>query len=400
MGGLATTLNFVDVKRLSLNYCRYMYSGEYLTVVFKQCSTLNSVYMVYCQHLPPRELFNKACQACDIGDAVELDSLITHNIELQNLDNGFVVEIIAPAVKNGYIDIVRVFINQGIFPVFHSHQYLLLRVCSNSQIEIQRSRLIEIQRSREEQEERRIAEQNQLTRETARQYQLKGSEGTFRPPPPPPPPPPPRVFKKKLPVQDFPAMVDFLLRANCDVNNKETICGQTPLHIAVESGTSGVIDVLLAAGADIECKNKYGRTPLHEAARTDHFEAVVKLLYIGVDVFLQDIFNNTALEVARIYRQRHREIPAIGIPVDAVLELQNETRSTIMLALVEEDLVDIATDRSETFVLAMTRFPHMEPEIISKMLENTRDSVHISTKNIDIDAIVRMVDTICSRGSL
>ena len=202
--------------------------------------------------------------------------------------------------------------------------------------------------------------------------------------------------KKFAPVIDFPAVVKFLLESNCDVNFTNIPEKRTALHVAASGGSVGVLNVLLNSGAGIELKDYRGDTPLILAARHDNFECVVELLKCGADTYVRntDLPPCNALMEARRYKEFSDFVSFYGQPRSPPREFQNETRSSILLAMVEEDLEDLRTDRSETFVSAMQKFPLMEPEIISKMLENTHNSVHISTKNIDIDGIVHLVNEV------
>jgi ankyrin repeat protein len=58
---------------------------------------------------------------------------------------------------------------------------------------------------------------------------------------------------------------------------KNTI-GETPLHLAAETGQKGVAELLLMHGADVNAKNTDGLTPLHLAARGG-YKKVIELLH-------------------------------------------------------------------------------------------------------------------------
>ncbi|XP_069705573.1 serine/threonine-protein phosphatase 6 regulatory ankyrin repeat subunit C-like [Periplaneta americana] len=62
----------------------------------------------------------------------------------------------------------------------------------------------------------------------------------------------------------------------------------TPLHVAAEKGNLRTLEILLAADAAVDKKNKYGRTPLHSAARLGHTAVVRRLLDKGADVHTSD----------------------------------------------------------------------------------------------------------------
>ena len=52
------------------------------------------------------------------------------------------------------------------------------------------------------------------------------------------------------------------LAAGTDVNAKDDSHGLTPLHYAAEAGHKEIAELLIANGADVNAKDKYGRTPL------------------------------------------------------------------------------------------------------------------------------------------
>ena len=75
---------------------------------------------------------------------------------------------------------------------------------------------------------------------------------------------------------------------------------RTPLHAAVSSNSSEAIDLLVAAGANIEAQDAVeGSTPLHSAARKIKLEAMLTLLKHGANVHARDmVFQDTPLHSA------------------------------------------------------------------------------------------------------
>ena len=62
-------------------------------------------------------------------------------------------------------------------------------------------------------------------------------------------------------------MIDLLILEGAEVNVKDDLVGETPLHRASENGRGEVITALLAAGADKTIKaDEWGRTP-HRVAK-------------------------------------------------------------------------------------------------------------------------------------
>ena len=71
------------------------------------------------------------------------------------------------------------------------------------------------------------------------------------------------------------------LAAGTDVNAKDRH-GRTPLYVV--AGSKEVVELLIAKGADVNAKDNNRRTPLHRAANRGHTEIVELLIAKGADV--------------------------------------------------------------------------------------------------------------------
>jgi ankyrin repeat protein len=87
------------------------------------------------------------------------------------------------------------------------------------------------------------------------------------------------------------------LAAGTDVNAKDKN-GWTPLHAAAFEDHKEIAELLIAKGADVNAKNKNGWTPLHFAALEDHKEVAELLIAKGADVNPKDVSGETPLDVA------------------------------------------------------------------------------------------------------
>lgn len=67
-----------------------------------------------------------------------------------------------------------------------------------------------------------------------------------------------------------------MIEAGVDVNEREELSGDTLVHLAVRY--TEAVPLVLEAGADVHCKNRYGDTPLLLAAGFNRDPKAVKLL--------------------------------------------------------------------------------------------------------------------------
>ena len=87
------------------------------------------------------------------------------------------------------------------------------------------------------------------------------------------------------------------LAAGADVNAKDKY-GRTPLHTAVDGDYKELIELLIAEGADVNANSKIG-TPLHSAATWGQKEIVELLIAAGADVNAKDkLLGRTPLDEA------------------------------------------------------------------------------------------------------
>ena len=82
------------------------------------------------------------------------------------------------------------------------------------------------------------------------------------------------------------------------VDTRDKYFGTTTLHLAVLQRKRSVVDVLLAAGADMNIQDNEGRTVLHLAADQSDGSLIDALLDAGADGNIQDEEGHTPLHLA------------------------------------------------------------------------------------------------------
>ena len=193
-----------------------------------------------------------------------------------------------------------------------------------------------------------------------------------------------KLLSRETTVQDFPAVMSFLIHKGLDVDYADGPRMDSVLHVAALYGTPKMTALLLGAGADLHCVNNSNQTPLHTAAKCNNWQAVVMLLHGGADVFALDSSQRTPLEHAL-----HHDIHPSSVL--HWLGSVYATRSILLLTVVGQHLDNLKRDRTEAFISSMQQRSYMEPELIKLMLRDTESSIHISIENIELRRIVRDV---------
>lgn len=94
-------------------------------------------------------------------------------------------------------------------------------------------------------------------------------------------------------------MVAVLLDAGADVNARGD-SKVTPLHAAAFSGNAQIAEALLKAHADVNAVGyRHNDTPLHIAALRGHASVVKLLLAHGADASTEDMLHKTPLQLAQ-----------------------------------------------------------------------------------------------------
>lgn len=91
------------------------------------------------------------------------------------------------------------------------------------------------------------------------------------------------------------------LAAGTDVNTKDKI-DFSPLHYAAYRGNKEVVELLIAEGANVNAQDKIGMTLLHGAVYRGNKEVVEPLIANGADVNAKDDVGRTPLDYAMSVR--------------------------------------------------------------------------------------------------
>jgi predicted acyl esterase/ankyrin repeat protein len=97
---------------------------------------------------------------------------------------------------------------------------------------------------------------------------------------------------------DSPDIVEWLLAKGAKVDERDDNYEFTALHYAARFGSTKVAKVLIAHGADIRAKDKWGYQPIHWAAYHDRPEIIELLIAEGADVNAKTSLGQTPLELA------------------------------------------------------------------------------------------------------
>eukprot|EP00434_Breviolum_minutum_P030481 symbB.v1.2.026954.t1/scaffold2731.1/size72017/2 len=76
---------------------------------------------------------------------------------------------------------------------------------------------------------------------------------------------------------NLPALRHWIRVAPASVHEKESLYGNTPLHVAAYWGNVEAAELLLSKGAAVDATNLAGKTPLDLARKEDH-KKVVRIL--------------------------------------------------------------------------------------------------------------------------
>lgn len=113
--------------------------------------------------------------------------------------------------------------------------------------------------------------------------------------------------KNEQPIHDAARMgtrqdVEIILKANPQSRDARTDLGATPLHYAALNEDGGPLLALIAAGANVNARDREGLTPLHMAAFATRTRHAIPLLEAGADPARKTSAGRDVLSMARKVR--------------------------------------------------------------------------------------------------
>ena len=138
-------------------------------------------------------------------------------------------------------------------------------------------------------------------------------------------------------------VMNLLIAYKANISARDNTYEFTPLHQAAEKGRLPIARLLIARGADVNAKDRWGSTPLHRAAY-GHNRAMAELLINkGADVNATDYSGATPLFVAR-----STAMAKFLIANDANVNVTDHSGATLLFgvrsAAVAELLIDSGAD--------------------------------------------------------
>lgn len=151
------------------------------------------------------------------------------------------------------------------------------------------------------------------------------------------------------------AVAEALITAGADPSAQSPRSGKTPLHHAAQNRSLEVVEVLLAAGANVLARNLEGRTPLHSihsgtprqraafitafVAADNHSWAGVPIPCPGLQHALFSVWQKAPGELSELFKRLEPEVQARARAVLAVLHphaLPDEFRMRLLSDALED----------------------------------------------------------------
>ncbi|KAL4124261.1 hypothetical protein PRIC2_010098 [Phytophthora ramorum] len=159
------------------------------------------------------------------------------------------------------------------------------------------------------------------------------------------------------------AKVKSLLNGRANINAMNEV-GITPLRLALDSGNTEMVAVLLEHGADMTAGKQYGSSMLHVAVRSGNKEMVQLLLKYGADLSATDGNGSSTLHIA--VRSENVEMVKLLLAENADITAKEEDGSTVLH-------VAVSSGKSKMLKLLLDHGAALEARD-----ENNKTALHIA----------------------
>jgi ankyrin repeat protein len=140
-------------------------------------------------------------------------------------------------------------------------------------------------------------------------------------------------------------LVEMLIAQGADVNKRGKY-GYTPLHYAVTSGNQAVVSLLCKKGSAIDARDQFDETPIYLAARNDFLQGLSILCAYGADVDTQNQWGITPLYVAAL----NNKVAAVSFLYARGASINKQNKWGVGALSIAADLA-----RPETFPVLLAR---------------------------------------------
>jgi uncharacterized protein len=157
--------------------------------------------------------------------------------------------------------------------------------------------------------------------------------------------------------------IDLLVEAGADLNCHRGYDGETALHKAARIGNTSNLERLLALGADPNAQDNNSSTPLHQGALNGNLPCLKLLLEAGADPDARDARGRVALDYAddtqdrAVYPLLCESASALQAPLRAMIaagELELVKSLLDRGGVVEPELMTLAVSQKENLALVRT----------------------------------------------
>jgi ankyrin repeat protein len=132
-------------------------------------------------------------------------------------------------------------------------------------------------------------------------------------------------------------LVRDLIQQGTNINAPELEGGWTALIYAAAKGSLDIVQILLAAGADVNAASNSGQTTLSESAYWGHLKIVNLLISAGADVNIQEIDGTTLLMKALMFASGRLDIVKVLVNAGAEPNIRNNAGKTALSIALEKN---------------------------------------------------------------